>query len=238
MLQLLCTAITHHHHHHYSAHSPAGIEDTASARHHEDGQDSSASLLPPPPSSSVALQLPMALFLPPARQRSVMPRDTTAHVRGGQAVPAHKHSCVCEHATQLPRLHLASSMQQQQQRPADLAALWEEAHPQCSSSSTCVWRRVAGPLPSMAGTKQRGPGPSHASTDAPFPSSIKCVWHIGCTAHVTLLLCSAPLSVLHHSLLRSMCHHHCHHYHEQQQQMRLSTLLAFLLLLPSALVLH
>ena len=38
-----------------------------------------------------------------------MPRDTTAHVRGGQAVPAHKHSCVCEHVTQLLHLHLASS---------------------------------------------------------------------------------------------------------------------------------
>merc|ERR1719324_2378593 len=38
-----------------------------------------------------------------------MSRDTTAHVRGGQAVPAHKHACVCEHATELPHLHLDSS---------------------------------------------------------------------------------------------------------------------------------
>ena len=55
------------------------------------------------PLSSVVLQLPMAPFLPPARQRSVMSRDTTAHVRGGQAVPAHKHTrlCVCMCVSQL-----------------------------------------------------------------------------------------------------------------------------------------
>ena len=70
-----------------------------------------AALLFSPPSSAVALQLPMALFLPPARQRSVMPRDTTAQMGEVQPVPAHKqsHVCVCVHAAQLLHLHLASS---------------------------------------------------------------------------------------------------------------------------------
>ena len=155
-----------------------------------------------------------------------MPRDTTAHVRGGQAVPAHKHThvCVCEHATQLPRLHLASSTHHSSSRgPADLAALQEEAHPQCSTSPTCVWRRVTGPLPSIAGTKRRGIEPSHASMDIPFLSFTKCVWHIGCKGPLHTALCCAPLSVLHSRLSWSM---QPHQHRQQQMRMRLSPLLA------------
>ena len=46
------------------------------------------------PLSSAVLQLPMALFLPPARQRSVMSCDT-AQMGADQAVPADKQSLVC-----------------------------------------------------------------------------------------------------------------------------------------------
>ena len=53
-----------------------------------------------------------------------MPRDTTAHVRGGQAVPAHKQSlvcvCVCEPATQLLHTWIRAPT-----TAAHLAALWE-----------------------------------------------------------------------------------------------------------------
>ena len=101
-------------------------------------------------------------------EECVVTLHTTRGLRTGCAC-SQAHTCVCEHATQLPRLHLASSTHHSSSRgPADLAALWEEAHPQCISSSTCVWRRVTGPLLSMAGTKRRGPGPSHASMGAFF----------------------------------------------------------------------
>ena len=159
-----------------------------------------------------------------------MPRDTTAHVRGGQAVPAHKQSlvcvCVCEPATQLLHLHLASSTHNSSSRGlADLAALWE-AHPQCRTSPTCVQRRGTGPLLSIVGTKRRGPGPSHASMGAFFLPSVKCLWHIGCKGPRHTALCCAPLCALHSRLLWSMQPHHQHHHYEQQQQMRLSPLLA------------
>ena len=59
-----------------------------------------------------------------------------------------------------------------------------------------------------------------------FLSSIKCVWHIGCTGPRHTALCCAPLCALHSRLLWSMQPHHQHHHYEQQQQMRLSPLLA------------
>ena len=101
-------------------------------------------------------------------EECVVTLHTTRGLRTGCAC-SQAHTCVCEHATQLPRLHLASSTHHSSSRgPADLAALQEEAHPQCSTSPTCVWRRVTGPLPSIAGTKRRGIEPSHASMDARF----------------------------------------------------------------------
>ena len=129
----------------------------------------------------VVLQPPMALFLPPARQRSVMPRDTTAHVRGGQAVPAHKHTCMC---VSMP-LNSPTS-------------IWIRA---CSSSSrdqqtSLPFRRRciedAPPLPLVCG------GGALAPHTLPWAlSSMNCVWHIGCMGSLHTSLCCAPLSVLH-----------------------------------------
>ena len=187
-LKLLCTAITNHH---CSAHSPAGIEDTASASHHDDGQGSSASLLPPLPLSSVALHAPMAPFLPPARQRSVMPRDTTAHVRGGQAVPAHKHACVCVSQP-------LSSPTSTWIRAATTAA--ETSRPRCSLGGGTPSMQLLSHLCVAAIQWPIGMHRRHQATRhwtlARFRGhtlpSMNCVWHIGCTGHVTLL-CAVPL---------------------------------------------
>ena len=153
-----------------------------------------------------------------------MPRGTTAHVGGVQAVPAHRqlHVCVCEHSAPSPPPGFKHPPQQQQ-RTSRPHCLWEEAHSQSRTSPTCVLRRVTGPLPSIAGTKRQGTGPSHASTDTPFLSSMKCVWHIGCKGPLHTALCCAPLSVLHSRLSWSM---QPHQHRQQQMRMRLSPLLA------------
>ena len=127
----------------------------------------------------VVLQPPMALFLPPAIQRSVMPRYTTQMGRA-QAVPAFTsiHACVCQ-ATQFPAstwLRAASTAAAETSRPrCPLGG----GTPTMQLFSTRVRRRSNGPLAFIAGTKQRDTEPSHASMNARFLSSMKCVWHVG-----------------------------------------------------------
>ena len=148
-----------------------------------------------------------------------MPRDTTAHVRGGQAVPAHKHACVCVSQP-------LSSPTSTWIRAATTAA--ETSRPRCSLGGGTPSMQL---LSHLCAAVSRWPTAIHGRHQAtrPWPltrccghtlSSSKCVLHG--PRHTAL--CSAPLSAALHSRLPwSMCHHH---HHEQQQQMRLSPLLA------------
>ena len=157
--------------------------------------------------------------------------DTT-QMGADQAVPAHKHACVCA------SMPLSS-----------LTSIWIRA---CSSSSrdkqtSLPFRRRhtlnAAPLPLVCGGDpmahwHASQAPSHEalaphtlSWTHPFLPSTKCVWRIGCKDPLHTALWSAPLSAALHSRLPwSMCHHH--HAQQQQQQMRMSPLLARATALP------
>ena len=157
----------------------------------------------------------------------------TAQMGADQAVPADKQSLVC---ASMPlssptsiwiRACSSSSRDQQTSLP------FRRRHTHNAAPPPRVWRRVAGPLLSIARTKQRGPAPSHAFMNARFSSFMKCLWHIGCTDPRHIALCSAPLRVLHRRLPWPTHHHHHHHHHEQQQmQMRPSPPLACVAALP------
>ena len=222
-LQLLCTARSHNHHHckaHFLTRLLASRTQPVPAT---TTMGIAAAHFDCPSFFSYSPRTNGAVSSTCKAEECVVTLHTTRGLRTGCAC-SQAHTCVCEHATQLPRLHLASSTHHSSSRgPADLAALQEEAHPQCSTSPTCVWRRVTGPLPSIAGTKRRGIEPSHASMDIPFLSFTKCVWHIGCKGPLHTALCCAPLSVLHSRLSWSM---QPHQHRQQQMRMRLSPLLA------------
>ena len=198
-LQLLCTAITNHFHHCgplptrllASRTQPVPAITTM-------GRTAALLYSPLPPLSSVALHAPKAPFLPPARQRSVMPRDTTAHVRGGQAVPAHKHACVCVSQP-------LSSPTSTWIRAATTAA--ETSRPRCSLGGGTPSMQLLSHLCVAAIQWPIGMHRRHQATRhwtlARFRGhtlpSMKCVWHIGCTDPRHTALCSAPLSAPLHS---------------------------------------
>ena len=126
MLQLLCTAIRHHH---CSAHSPAGIEDAASASHHDNGQDSSASLLSLPPlfCCSPATNGPVSSTCK-AEECDVTRHNSTCAWSTGCAY-SQAFMCVCEPATQLPHLHLASSCHSSSSRDQQISLpFWRHTH--------------------------------------------------------------------------------------------------------------
>ena len=149
----------------------------------------------------------MALFLPPARQRSVMSCDT-AQMGADQAVPADKQSLVCA------SMPLSSP-----------TSIWIRA---CSSSSrdqqtSLPFRRRciedAPPLPLVCGGGALAPHTLPWALSS-FHEVRVAHWLHVITSHC-FVLCSSECAALHSRLLRSMCHHI-----HQQQQMRLSPLLA------------
>ena len=152
-----------------------------------------------------------------------MPRGTAAHVRGGQAVPAHKQSRVCEPATQLPHLHLASSTNNSR-RDQQTSLHFRRRH-----------THNAAPLPLVCGSEalahwHSSQAPSHEALAPHTHPWTHAFFHEVLVAHCLhgprhTALCCAPLSaLLHRRLPWSMCHHH--HAQQQQQQMRMSPLFA------------
>ena len=156
-----------------------------------------------------------------------MSRDTTAHVRGAQAVPTHKHSCVC---VSQPLSSPTSTW-----LPAATAAAAETSRPRCPLGGGALRMRLLSHLCVAAiqwpiGMHRRHqatrPCPLtrfHERTLSFFHELRVAHWLHGPTSHF-FVLCSSECAALRCRLLRSMCQHHQHH--EQQQQMRLSPLLA------------
>ena len=122
-----------------------------------------------------------------------MPRDTTAHVRGGQAVPAHKHACVCVSQP-------LSSPTSTWIRAATTAA--ETSRPRCSLGGGTPSMQLLSHLCVAAIQWPIGMHRRHQATRhwtlARFRGhtlpSMKCLWHIGCTDPRHTALCCAPLS--------------------------------------------
>ena len=108
---------------------------------------------------------------------------------------AHNHSCVCEHATQLLHLHLASSTcSSSSSRDQQTSLPFGRRHTLNAAPRplVCSGESLAHCHPSQP--------PSHEAL-APhtlpwaLSSSMKCVWHIGCKGPRHTALCCAPLCV-------------------------------------------
>ena len=140
---------------------------------------------------------------------------------------------VCEHATQLLHLHLASSCHSSSSRDQQTSLPFRRRHTHNAApfALACDGEALAHCHPSQAPSNEALAPHTLPWTHAFFHEVRVAHWMHGPTSH-SFVLHRSLTAPLHGSLLRSVCHPNHHHHEQQQQRMRLRPLLARATALP------